>query len=115
MLVTIVILSGAAFVPLGVNLDLKNPMLKVSWRVTGMLPFIAILGFSQAYKYRRNFDMISSIKDRKNLLNMSIAALAISLQQFCAIFAGKYTLMSHCVIFVNLSGPVILGWRLVKK
>ena len=45
ILLAIVIISGAAFVPLGVNLDLHNPMLKVSWRVTGMLPFLAVLGF----------------------------------------------------------------------
>ena len=115
LLLSTVILSGAAFVPLGVNLDLQNPMLKVSWRVTGMLPFIAILGLLQAYKHRREFNMTACIKDRKNLLNIIIAAFAISLQQFCAIFAGKYTLMSHSVIFVNLSGPVIVGWRLVKK
>ena len=83
--------------------------------MTGMLPFIAILGLLQAYKHRREFNMIACIKDRKNLLNIIIAAFAISLQQFCAIFAGKYTLMSHSVIFVNLSGPVIVGWRLVKK
>ncbi len=49
ILLIIVIISGAAFVPLGVNLDLQNPMLKVSWRVTGMLPFLAVLGFYQAY------------------------------------------------------------------
>jgi hypothetical protein len=59
--------------------------------------------------------MFAAIKDRSNLLNITIAALAISLQQFCAIFAGKYTLMSHSVIFVNLSGPVIVGWRLLKR
>ena len=52
--------------------------------------------------------------DLKNLSNLVIAAFAISLQQFCAIYAGKYTLMSHSVIFVNLSGPVIVGWRLFK-
>ena len=34
---------------------------------------------------------------------------------YCAIYAGKYTLMSHSVIFVNLSGPVIVGWRLLNK
>ncbi len=59
--------------------------------------------------------MIETIKDRANLYNIIVAAFAISLQQFCAIFAGKYTLMSHSVIFVNLSGPVIVGWRLIKK
>ncbi len=59
--------------------------------------------------------MIACIKDRTNLINIIIAAFAISLQQYCAIFAGKYTLMSHSVIFVNLSGPVIVGWRLLKK
>lgn len=59
--------------------------------------------------------MIACIKDRTNLINIIIAALAISLYQYCAIFAGKYTLMSHSVIFVNLSGPVIVGWRLLKK
>ena len=44
LLLATVIISGAAFVPLGVNLDLENPMLKVSWRVTGMLPFIGAMG-----------------------------------------------------------------------
>lgn len=48
-------------------------------------------------------------------MNLVIAAFAISFQQYCAIFAGKYTLMSHSVIFVNLSGPVIVGWRLIKR
>lgn len=44
LLVSLVIASGAAFVPLGVNLDVVNPMLKVSWRVTGLLPFLSFIG-----------------------------------------------------------------------
>jgi hypothetical protein len=40
----IVIASGASFVPFGVNLKVTNPMLKVSWRVTNMVPFLAITG-----------------------------------------------------------------------
>ena len=40
----IVIASGAAFVPLGVNLNINNPLLKVSWRVTNMVPFLALVG-----------------------------------------------------------------------
>jgi hypothetical protein len=115
LLVAIVIVSGAAFVPLGVNLDLENPMLKVTWRVTGMLPFIGAMGIFQGYQKRFEFDMGLVIRDKKNLVNIIIAAFAISLQQYCAIFAGKYTLMSHSVIFVNLSGPVIVGWRLIKR
>jgi hypothetical protein len=58
--------------------------------------------------------MIAALKDSRNIKNLIIAAFAISLQQFCAIFAGKYTLISHSVIFVNLSGPVIVGWRMIK-
>lgn len=118
VLIGLVIASGAAFVPLGVSLDVANPMLKVSWRVTGLLPFLGILGFIQAYKTKmatqNDFDPISSVLDKKNLINLVVAAFAISLQQYCAIFAGKYTLMSHSVIFVNLSGPVIVAWRLIQ-
>jgi hypothetical protein len=56
LLVGMVIASGAAFVPLGVALDVANPMLKVSWRVIGLLPFLAIIGFAQAYQLRNQFD-----------------------------------------------------------
>lgn len=45
ILVGLVIASGAAFVPLGVALDVSNPMLKVLWRVATMLPFLGVLGF----------------------------------------------------------------------
>ena len=45
LLVGLVIASGSAFVPLGVALDVANPMLKVSWRVTGLLPFLSVIGF----------------------------------------------------------------------
>lgn len=40
----VVIISGAAFVPLGVNLKIPNPLLKVSWRVMNMVPFLAMVG-----------------------------------------------------------------------
>lgn len=40
-----VIASGSAFVPFGVNLKVENPLLKVSWRVTNMVPFLGALGF----------------------------------------------------------------------
>ena len=39
-----VLLSGSAFVPLGVALNVSNPMMKVSWRVTNMIPFLGVLG-----------------------------------------------------------------------
>lgn len=44
VLVAMVIASGSAFVPLGVSLDVANPMLKVLWRVQTMIPFLAVLG-----------------------------------------------------------------------
>lgn len=44
LLIAMVILSGSAFVPLGVSLDVANPLLKVSWRISGLLPFLGILG-----------------------------------------------------------------------
>ncbi len=47
-----VIASGASFVPMGVALDVSNPMMKVSWRVMNMVPFLAILGVIQAMKTR---------------------------------------------------------------
>ena len=34
---------------------------------------------------------------------------------FCAIYSGKYTLMSHSVIFVNLSSPVIVAYKMIRK
>ncbi|TNV80073.1 hypothetical protein FGO68_gene16966 [Halteria grandinella] len=114
VLLAMVIASGAAFVPLGVSLDVSNPMLKVSWRVSTMLPFISLLGLWQAFS-TPNFDPKKALLNPKTLQNLIIAAMAISLQQYCAIFAGKYTLMSHSVIMVNLSGPVIVGWRLLKR
>jgi hypothetical protein len=49
LLLVLVIASGASFVPLGVSLAVDNPMMKVSWRVTNMLPFLFIVGFWQAY------------------------------------------------------------------
>ena len=44
----LVIASGSAFVPLGVGLKVSNPMMKVSWRVNNMVPFLAIAGIYQA-------------------------------------------------------------------
>lgn len=49
LFVGLVIASGAAFVPLGVALEVSNPMLKVTWRVYALLPFLAIIGLTQAY------------------------------------------------------------------
>jgi len=43
-MVILVILSGSAFVPLGVSLDVANPLMKVSWRVTNMIPFLGVVG-----------------------------------------------------------------------
>ena len=71
------IASGASFVPFGVNLKVANPMLKVSWRVTNLIPFVAILGFVQAY-FEQGFRMMS-VFERKNCINLIIAALAISI------------------------------------
>jgi hypothetical protein len=45
LFVFLVIASGASFVPLGVSLAVDNPMMKVSWRVMNMLPFLGIVGF----------------------------------------------------------------------
>jgi len=109
----LVIASGASFVPLGVSLNVSNSMTKVSWRVVNMIPFLAIAGFFQA-RLAPNFRMMQAF-ERKNMINIIIAGLAISGQQYCAIFAGQYTLMSHSVIFVNLSGPVMVGYRMFRK
>ena len=73
-----VVASGASFVPFGVNLKVSNPMLKVSWRVTNMIPFLGVVGFIQAYK-EPDFAM-KAIFERENLVNLVIAALAISIQ-----------------------------------
>ena len=54
--VFLVIASGASFVPFGVALDVTNPVLKVSWRVTNLIPFLAVLGVGQAY-YDKTFKM----------------------------------------------------------
>jgi hypothetical protein len=78
-----VIASGAAFVPLGVSLDVANPMLKVLWRVSTMLPFLAVLGVAQAMRAQRlsegSFNPINAILDIDNFSNLFIAALCISL------------------------------------
>jgi hypothetical protein len=114
LLLGIVIASGSAFVPLGVSLEVSDPLLKVLWRVQTLLPFIAPLGLLQVYYAQRDelFKPSDALLNPKNLFNLVIAAFAISFQQYCAIYAGKYTLMSHSVILVNLSGPVIVGYRL---
>ena len=44
-LLAMVVMSGAAFVPFGVALNVSNPLMKVSWRVMNMIPFLAIAGF----------------------------------------------------------------------
>ena len=63
ILVGIVIFSGAAFVPLGVALDVDDPLLKVSWRISSLLPFLSIFGVIQALNTKENFDLINSIMD----------------------------------------------------
>ena len=74
----LVIASGASFVPFGVNLKVSNPMLKVSWRVTNLIPFVGLVGLGQAYA-EKGFKM-SSIFEKYNLINLVIAAFAISFQ-----------------------------------
>lgn len=83
VLVCMVIASGAAFVPLGVALDVANPMLKVSWRVSSLLPFLGVLGFAQAHRTKvqtqGDFDPVKAITNVSNLVNLAMAAFAISL------------------------------------
>jgi hypothetical protein len=78
LLLGLVIASGAAFVPFGVALDVSNPMTKVSWRVTNMIPFLAIVGIWQA-KQTRHFNMLM-IFERSTLISIMVAAFAISMQ-----------------------------------
>lgn len=77
LLLLLVIASGAAFVPLGVNLHVVNPILKVSWRVTNLIPFLSAIGIGQAY-LEKEFQMREIFK-RNNMINLIIAALAISI------------------------------------
>lgn len=109
----VVIISGASFVPLGVNLDVSNPLMKVSWRVMNMLPFLLVGGVLQAKRSR--FFKMNSFLEKETLLNIVIASFCIAMQQCSVITAGKYTLMSHCVIFVNLTGPVIVSYRMIRR
>ncbi len=80
ILIVIVIISGSAFVPLGVALDVENPLLKVSWRISSLLPFLSVLGVIQALNTKENFDLVNSIMDLNNLFDIMIAAISISLQ-----------------------------------
>lgn len=86
ILIVLVLLSGSAFVPLGVALDVSNPMMKVSWRVTNMIPFLGVLGIIQAAKSR--YYKMMSIFEKDTFSSICIAAFAIAGQQYCAIFAG---------------------------
>jgi len=73
----VVILSGASFVPLGVALDVSNPMMKVSWRVMNMIPFLGLVGILQALKERDY--KLRNIFNAENIKDLLIAAFCIAM------------------------------------
>jgi hypothetical protein len=108
---SIAMIAGAAILPINMKLPIENTILKITWRLINMMPFMIIFAIiqiktDQTIKFKTMFS-------KQIVLELLLNSVLFTLVLLTYFYSGQFTIISHASMFTSLGGALIVIYKLL--
>jgi drug/metabolite transporter (DMT)-like permease len=106
-------IAGAAILPINMKLPIENTILKITWRLINMMPFMIIFAIIQI-KTDQTIKL-NSILSKQIVIEIILCSLVLNVMFLSYFYSGEFTIFSHASMFTSLGGVIIVIYKLIFR